>query len=163
MSNRPMWRHLAKLTVLTAGLFLVAPSARAEVIQTFPGLVSPQDQYSRDLEALPPAAAGRIARRDMMSVLGPGSGSDPVSSLDIKGATFDGFDLDLGGNVEAAIFVTPPHQSDDYPYLCREDRIALFYKSAPQFDAAGKFLRYRRRPDAVLTQPLFHFGAVPGD
>jgi hypothetical protein len=136
-------RHVAVAALFGASLLtpLAAHSAKVKIVS---GLVGGQDDVSRKLSALSPAAANSAATHDLLSVLRPAGK----------------FTLDNSRNVEGMIFVTPPYQTG-FRDLCREDRVTLRYTYESKFDAAGTWLKTDRQPAGVEAQPLYHVAQLP--
>ena len=136
-------RH-AMVAALFGALLSAQFDAQAEHVKVVSGMVGAQDSKSKELLALPPAAANQVATRDLLSVLKP------------KGT----FTRDNSNNVEAMTFVTQPYQTG-YRYVCREDRVTLQYQYEDRFDTAGTWLDDPRRAVGVDAQQVYHIEQLP--
>ena len=132
------WKHRAALTALMIAFLLAPLEASALKTRVVSGLRGGTDTKSKELVALAPDAADGVARRDLLSVLQPAGK----------------FRLETSGNVEGTTFVTWPY-FEQYPYVCREDRVTLGYRSVYM---AG---HDQRVPEGVEAQPMFHIEHLP--
>ena len=107
------------------------------------------DATSRRLAALPPQAADRVARRDLLSTL------QPADRFKLEPPGHRGW-----GNVESTTFTTWPY-STEYPYVCREDRITLGYRLGSRYSSSGAYVANSRRPEGIASQPTFHIEQLP--
>ena len=85
-------RRMALAALVSASLLapLAADAAKVRIVS---GLIGAQDSKSKELLALPPAAADQVGRRDLLSVLqSPGK-----------------FTIDNSRNVEGMTFITRPY------------------------------------------------------
>jgi len=127
-----------ELVLLALALLAVAPPMTHAYL-----VVAHRDPISRKLERLPPKTRDRIARHDLLSVLGPASE----------------YGRRIFSNDLTTSFVTLPYQTE-YS-LCREDRVTLTYGEVPLHDVAGKVVSWKPRPQGVESEPLFHVGQLP--
>jgi hypothetical protein len=140
-----MDRRGVALAAVAITLLLVTPQpAGASKWKVVNGLVGGQDSKSKELLALSPIQADRVARRDLLSVL-KSSGK---------------FTTDNSRNVEGMTFVSQPYQTW-IRYVCREDRITLRYQIEDRVNAAGTYLDSQRQPVGVEAQPTYHIEQLP--
>ncbi len=140
-----IWNRAAALTMVFASILLPPLAAAAFRLQIVSGLVGGQDARSKELMALSPEEADRVARRDLLSVLRPAGKFTP----------------DNGRNVTGMTFLTAPYLEDTFPTICRRDRVTLVYGEAAQYDREGKWARDERQPEGVEAQALFHVDQLP--
>jgi hypothetical protein len=144
MSVSTRWTGGLAAAVLSGIALLTPIAAQAEHTRIVSGLAGAQDDTSKALLALPPAAASDTATRDLLSVLKPTGTFLRDNSNDVDGMTF----------------VTPAYQTI-YAYVCRQDRVTLRYTLDSRYDAAGKWLAYERKPVGVDAQQTFHIEQLP--
>src|ERR1700722_3655525 len=118
---------------------LLLTAAAAEVLPIYAGAKEIWKEVAGS-----PAAAGQVAKRDLLSALQPTA----EFSYNLNG--------DIGGTL-----VTWPYQTG-YSRVCREDRVTLLYKPVDRFDPQGHFLNNRLEPVGVESGgPLFHIEQLP--
>jgi len=118
---------------------LVATAVLSVVVTN--GCQAQEAPTSRDLRALTPAQADKVARADLLSVLKPVEGYPKGMRRRVRGV---GFDTEPAG--------TP------YAGLCRKDRLYLLY--AP-VEEASRPEDQPLRPHGVEAQASFHFLRAP--